>query len=276
LEYVANGELGIAVGHYRTKKRNFTPKALEVEFSSQPGYKYSYYGGGKDFGEDSNPALELAYALTVHKAQGSEFGVTFIVIPNPCRLLSRELLYTALTRQRNRVIIFHQGPLHELKTFSDDYYSEAAARLTNLLDQPTPVLVKDKFLEERLIHRTANGLCVKSKSEIIVATELDRAGIEYAYEDKFIGNDGSIRYPDFVIDDSESGRRFFWEHLGMLNKPDYRKRWEKKLIWYRQQGILPVEEGGGPKGTLITSKDRLQGGIDAQEIQDLIVSILKV
>jgi len=52
--------------------------------------------------------LELAYALTIHKAQGSEFGMTFVVIPNPCRLLSRELLYTALTRQREQVVLFHQ------------------------------------------------------------------------------------------------------------------------------------------------------------------------
>ena len=42
--------------------------------------------------------LELAYWLTVHMTQGSEFGVTFVVLTNPCWLLSRELLYTALSR----------------------------------------------------------------------------------------------------------------------------------------------------------------------------------
>ncbi len=42
----------------------------------------------------------LAYCLTVHKTQGSEFGATFVVLTNPYWLLSRELLYTALTATR--------------------------------------------------------------------------------------------------------------------------------------------------------------------------------
>ena len=81
---------------------------LEVEFSSQPGFKYDFTS--RDFGEEGNAVLELAYALTVHKSQGSEFGTVILVLPNPCRLLSRELLYTALTRQKDRIVILHQGP----------------------------------------------------------------------------------------------------------------------------------------------------------------------
>ena len=42
----------------------------------------------------------LACCLTVHKTQGSEFGATFVVLTNPYWLLSRELLYTALTATR--------------------------------------------------------------------------------------------------------------------------------------------------------------------------------
>ena len=48
------------------------------------------------------PSLELAYALTVHKAQGSEFGKVILVIPRNSFTLSRELIYTALTRQTRR------------------------------------------------------------------------------------------------------------------------------------------------------------------------------
>ncbi len=271
LNYVANGELGIAVGQYKTKNMNFTPYALEIEFSSQPGFKYSYSGG--DFVEESYPTLELAYALTVHKTQGSEFGLTFVVIPNPCRLLSRELLYTALTRQRNRVVVFHQGPLQDLKNYSNDFYSEFAARLTNLLDAPKPVEVIEKFLEDKLIHRTGKGICMRSKSEVIIASEFDHAGIEYTYESKLLGQDGTARYPDFVINDVESGRQYYWEHLGMLYKPDYKQRWEKKLAWYRKQGILPIEEGGGSHGILITTADHPNGAIDVTEIQGIIKKI---
>jgi exodeoxyribonuclease V alpha subunit len=41
--------------------------------------------------------------MTVHKSQGSEFGHTVLVLPEePCPVLGRELLYTALTRAKNR------------------------------------------------------------------------------------------------------------------------------------------------------------------------------
>ena len=61
--------------------------------ASQPGFSYKYKPWEFD-SQESTPPLELAYALTVHKTQGSEFGKTFVVIPNPCRNLTREMLYT--------------------------------------------------------------------------------------------------------------------------------------------------------------------------------------
>ena len=95
--YVANGEIGIVTGPFKKKKSKTKLNNLRVTFSSQPGYEYTYWQS--DLGEDKG-LLELAYALTVHKAQGSEFNTVFVVLPNPCRILSRELLYTALTRQK--------------------------------------------------------------------------------------------------------------------------------------------------------------------------------
>jgi ATP-dependent exoDNAse (exonuclease V) alpha subunit len=83
--YLANGEIGIVVGQF--KGSSWKPKGLpwkiEVEFSSQLGLKFGF--GAGDFGDEGEAPLQLAYALTIHKAQGSEFGTTFIVIPNPCR-----------------------------------------------------------------------------------------------------------------------------------------------------------------------------------------------
>ncbi len=51
-------------------------------------------------------ALELAYCLTVHKSQGSEFPVVVMpVVGGPPMLLARNLLYTALTRARQLVVL---------------------------------------------------------------------------------------------------------------------------------------------------------------------------
>ncbi len=49
--------------------------------------------------------VQTAYAATVHRSQGSQFDTVFVVLPPAeSRALSRELLYTAITRARERVI----------------------------------------------------------------------------------------------------------------------------------------------------------------------------
>ena len=50
--------------------------------------------------------LELAYAITVHKSQGSEYPAVILpVLTGPSSLFNRNLLYTAVTRARNCVVI---------------------------------------------------------------------------------------------------------------------------------------------------------------------------
>jgi exodeoxyribonuclease V alpha subunit len=53
------------------------------------------------------PAHETVWAMTVHKSQGSEFDrVVLLLPPEPSRVVTRELLYTAITRARDRVEIW--------------------------------------------------------------------------------------------------------------------------------------------------------------------------
>ena len=263
-KFVANGEIGMVVGQFKRRGQKFKVTRLEVEFSTQRGVKYGF-GSGYLPRDGDNPVLELAYALTVHKSQGSEFGTTFLVIPNPCQLLSRELLYTALTRQTERVVVLHQGPLADLLSFSSVEHSETARRYTNLLRDPQPQDVGGGlFLEANLIHRTSNGTLVRSKSEVIIADALTAAGIEFAYEKEFRGHDGSLRLPDFTIEDAATGETYIWEHSGMLSNPQYARAWERKKAWYAASG---VEEGGGEAATLIVTTDDERGGIDSAEVQ---------
>ena len=52
------------------------------------------------------PVTQTAWAMTVHKAQGSEFGQVIVILPpKGSRALGRELLYTAVTRARQQVLI---------------------------------------------------------------------------------------------------------------------------------------------------------------------------
>jgi exodeoxyribonuclease V alpha subunit len=51
-------------------------------------------------------SAETVFAMTVHRSQGSEFREVAVVLPGPdSRILTRELLYTAATRARERLIL---------------------------------------------------------------------------------------------------------------------------------------------------------------------------
>ncbi len=71
------------------------------------------------------PPHETVFAMTIHKSQGSEFPHTFLVLPTePSRLLTRELLYTAMTRAKQRLTVcgslgvLQQGLLREVRRAS--------------------------------------------------------------------------------------------------------------------------------------------------------------
>ncbi len=64
-------------------------------------------GGVRTLVPERLPLHETAYATTIHKSQGSEFGrVLMILPPNDSELLTRELLYTGITRAKESVEIW--------------------------------------------------------------------------------------------------------------------------------------------------------------------------
>jgi len=272
--YLANGEVGIVVGQWKTKNMTRAPKIMKVEFSSQTGFTYDFYGS--DFTDEGDAALELAYALTVHKAQGSQFKLVILVLPETHPILSRELIYTALTRHEERVVVMHQGPRSLLKEFTSPHRSETARRRTNLLTQckmvEIPQAKTSVFLQEGLIHRTSKGQAMRSKSELLIAEALIGAGVAFEYE-KPLTLGGNTRYPDFTIEDEISGRTVYWEHLGMLSRKDYRERWEAKLRWYLEHGVHPVDAPAEGAPTLVTTKDSAETGLDMGTVRKLIAKV---
>ncbi len=268
-KYINNGETGIVTGNF-WKKNSKRPNFIKVAFSTQKEVEYPFYEN--EFDEDGSPILNLAYALTVHKAQGSEFKLVILIVPRPCRILTREMIYTAITRQKEKIVILFQGEPGELKSYANDIFSETARRMTNLFENPDPVKVADKIFDNNLIHLTLKGEMVRSKSELVIANMLYSNEIRYRYEKELKIDDGT-KLPDFTINDPDTGLTYYWEHLGMLKNPEYEKRWIDKLKWYKSNGILPIEEGGGENGFLIITKDDDKGGISSKEIQDMIYII---
>ena len=88
---VFNGDMGVIT------KINLTTELMEVEFDEGRRVRYSF----KNLDE-----LELAYAVTVHKSQGSEYPAVIIpVLSGPKMLMNRNVLYTAVTRAKSCVCL---------------------------------------------------------------------------------------------------------------------------------------------------------------------------
>lgn len=88
---VFNGDSGII------KEINLFAETITVEFEE---------GKHVEYGFQSLDELELAYAITIHKSQGSEYpAVVMPILTGPRMLFHRNLLYTAITRAKNCVTI---------------------------------------------------------------------------------------------------------------------------------------------------------------------------
>ncbi|MDE2048031.1 MAG: exodeoxyribonuclease V subunit alpha, partial [Betaproteobacteria bacterium] len=120
---IANGEVGVVL--------RGADGGLQVHFA-QPA------------GEMCAPAAAVeslvdAFAVTVHKAQGSEYDAVALVLPRAdSPVLGRELLYTGLTRARQRVVMVGtREALHAAVRRSTQRVSTLAARLQALLAADT-------------------------------------------------------------------------------------------------------------------------------------------
>ena len=88
---VFNGDMGII------REINLQTERVTVEFDEQRVVEYPY---------SSLEELELAYAVTIHKSQGSEYPAVVIpLLSGPRMLMNRNLLYTAVTRARKCVTV---------------------------------------------------------------------------------------------------------------------------------------------------------------------------
>lgn len=111
---IFNGDMGFITGY------NQAEGIIEVTFDDDRIAKYT---------SNNIEELEHAYAITVHKSQGSEFDVVVMPIVNgPPMLYTRNLLYTAITRAKKLLVIV--GDEYQLKKMIDNV--ENKKRVTGL------------------------------------------------------------------------------------------------------------------------------------------------
>ena len=117
---VFNGDIGFI------REINTFAETLTVEFDDKRMVEYDF----KQLDE-----LELAYAITVHKAQGSEYPAVLIpLLAGPKMLMNRNLLYTAVTRARKCVTVVG----------SEEVFAQM---IVNRLQQNRFTSLKDRLME---------------------------------------------------------------------------------------------------------------------------------
>ncbi|WP_260395216.1 ATP-dependent DNA helicase [Phocaeicola vulgatus] len=250
---LSNGQIGFV--NYANKRE----KKSTVVFTGLPNKRFSYYSSKSD---EADNTIDLAYAITIHKSQGSDFDTVLVVLPKSGRILSRELIYTALTRARKKLILLIQDNISWLIEYTKPQMSVLAKRNTNLFSTSVREDISNIPYVEGLIHTTLKpGLIVRSKSEVIIANMLYERGIDFEYE-RMIEDNGRRCIPDFTFEDA-SGDTILWEHLGMLDNPAYKESWEKKRDFYKSIGYI---EGVN----LFTTVDHENGSIDSTEIAAIV------
>ncbi|MGZ0080032.1 AAA family ATPase [Methylomonas sp. YC3] len=207
--------------------------------------------------------LELAYAITVHKSQGSGFNHVFIVLPGKAQFTSRELLYTAFTRAKNKVTIFLQqgNGITDAPEFFNKIRSKSAVfgRRTSLFTE------KGQFYA----YAPDEGVIVKSRVEYIIYRKLLEAqarhgNFTFAYEETYQVVDKPFDiHPDFVIRFMDN-RVIYWEHLGRVTSQSYMKDWDKRRKIYEDQNDFDK----------VVTSDELHG-ISDEKIENIIENIVK-
>jgi hypothetical protein len=121
---------------------------------------------------------------------------------------------------------------------------------------PYPPTKRDKV--------TKNGVTVRSKSELLIANELELQNIPYRYEATRMV-DNKNEYPDFTIANPFTGKIIIWEHFGALNLKDYEEKMNDKMDTYLRSGYVPNDT------MIYTFEFQVQ---NAKRIQEIIENVI--
>lgn len=249
---LSNGSIGLI--RFDDEQRLYFPELNEP---------ISIYGEG-GIRKSERELFELAYAITVHKAQGSGFNHLFFVLPKKPGLLSKELVYTALTRSRESVSLFVQGNIKE--GFDKSVLEKARVRsstsnrkTTLMLDKPYryyALEVDGKFIQsgiELLIYQT-----LKEFQNQLGTSEFS---FEYELRPEVKGETLPMK-TDFTIITPKG--LWYWEHLGRIGNKSY------EWIWHNVK--RKSYQGYGVEDRLLTTHQL--NGINPEKIKQIIENII--
>lgn len=200
-------------------------------------------------------AADLApgFAISIHKAQGSEYSLNYFVLPRAALgKVSRELIYTGLTRgaAKTTLLVEKAEDLQVedfLLSLSSPDNSDIERRRTGLFERAFADASAASGEPGRpypagLRHTAVDGRKMRSKSEMLIdqllseMSDATAGALSHRYEPSLeLG--GQRRWPDFEL--RHGGRTFYLEHLGLLGADEaYDRHWQEKRRWYEKNGLL--------------------------------------
>ena len=106
-------------------------------------------------------------------------------------------------------------------------------------DMPYP---KKHYWDDEKEFYTRRGDRVRSKSELLIANALDERNIPYRYECACSLKGFGTVYPDFTALNIRKRKQYLWEHMGMMDDPEYVKKAMHKLSLYEKNGYYPGDK----------------------------------
>jgi len=159
-------------------------------------------------------------------------------------------------------------PIEMINNLPEKYRDISHSPIQKMVERNHPLIWaqaeynKSDLHPERLTYRTQNDLRVRSKSELIIANQLEVNEIPFRYEEA-IDLNGRTFYPDFTILNPRDNRIIYWEHFGMVDDADYQNSMIKKLDTYKANDILLWNN-------LIVTFESESNPLDIHKIRDLV------
>ena len=148
------------------------------------------------------------------------------------KLAQRDYEKEVIRRAKEELSYIDQCVKKETKIKAEDVYDRLPSGRKRLV---TPIVFSDEMIianwQNQTYERkdfpegypefyTRKGERVRSKSEALIADELERRGLAYHYE-KPLWIEGRRFHPDFTVLHPKTKKEFFWEHLGMMDSQEY-------------------------------------------------------
>ncbi len=235
---LANG----SIGYSRYKKKYYIKFAdidelfelYDNDKEAEKNIKNNIKKITKELGNFSEQELPFshAYAITIHKSQGSDFEYVILVLSEPTRFFTKELFYTGLTRARKKTYLLVHN---KLKAVLNDIFIKAYEN--SQTDTIHTLLFGHKISPSKPYEITLQDgkrIWLRSKIEYIIAKTLNELEVDFEYEPE----DFRLLKPDFKILIGDNW--FYWEHLGILDQEMYKKRWYEKLDFYEKENVLDI------------------------------------